>query len=64
MSATARELYPDLVLSEAYERGNLLTTYLLEGHGGGQTGAGWPGTRRKRYWTGSNASWCAATRTS
>ena len=31
MSATARELYPDLVLSEAYERGNLLTNYLLEG---------------------------------
>lgn len=27
----ARQLYPDLVLSEAYERGNLLTTYLLEG---------------------------------
>lgn len=31
MAATARELYPDLALSEAYERGNLLTTYLLEG---------------------------------
>ena len=31
MAETARELYPDLALSEAYERGNLLTTYLLEG---------------------------------
>jgi AcrR family transcriptional regulator len=28
---TARKLYPDLVLSEAYDRGNYLTRYLLEG---------------------------------
>jgi AcrR family transcriptional regulator len=31
MAKTALELYPDLALSEAYERGNLLTNYLLEG---------------------------------
>ncbi len=31
MAEAALELYPDLALSEAYERGNLLTTYLLEG---------------------------------
>lgn len=31
LAATTRELFPDLVPSEAYERGNLLTTYLLEG---------------------------------
>ena len=31
LEATTRQLFPDLVLSEAYERGNLLTTYLLEG---------------------------------
>ena len=28
---TTRQLFPDLVLSEAYERGNLMTSYLLEG---------------------------------
>ena len=31
LEATTRQLFPDLVLSEAYERGNLLTTYLLGG---------------------------------
>ena len=31
LTEMARQLFPDLVLSEAYERGNLLTTYLLEG---------------------------------
>jgi len=28
---TTRQLFPDLALSEAFERGNLLTMYLLEG---------------------------------
>jgi hypothetical protein len=31
LEEATRQLFPDLVLSEAYERGNLLTTYLLEG---------------------------------
>lgn len=31
LAETTRTLFPDLVLSEAYERGNLLTSYLLEG---------------------------------
>jgi AcrR family transcriptional regulator len=31
LEESTRQLFPDLVLSEAYERGNLLTTYLLEG---------------------------------
>ena len=31
LAETTRELFPDLVPSEAYERGNLLTIYLLEG---------------------------------
>ena len=31
MAEAALELYPDLALSEAYERGNLITIYLLEG---------------------------------
>jgi hypothetical protein len=28
---TTRQLFPDLALSEAFEHGNLLTIYLLEG---------------------------------
>lgn len=31
LADTTRQLFPDLVLSEAYERGNLMTSYLLEG---------------------------------
>ena len=31
LADAAQQLFPDLVLSEAYERGNLLTMYLLEG---------------------------------
>ena len=31
LAEAAKQLFPDLVLSEAYERGNLLTMYLLEG---------------------------------